>query len=87
MTAAIERIRREVTQLSYDERETLVRALEFDLDSITPDGDDPAEIEAAWDTEIASRVTEIESDKVKLLSRDEFNATFSEARQKLEGNR
>jgi putative addiction module component (TIGR02574 family) len=87
MTAAVERIRREASQLSYDERETLVRALELDLDSATPGGDGLAEIEAAWDAEIETRVADIESGKVRLLSRDEFNTGFSEARHKLAARR
>ena len=83
MTTAIERIRREASQLPYDQREILVRALELDLDSSAADGDDPAEVEAAWDAEIETRVHEIGSGKVKLLSREEFNTAFVEARQKL----
>jgi|JI10StandDraft_1071094.scaffolds.fasta_scaffold265204_3 putative addiction module component (TIGR02574 family) len=83
MTATVERIRHEANQLPYDERETLIRALELDLDSTTPDGDSPVEIEAAWDAEIETRVADIESGKVKLLSRAEFNTAFTEARQKL----
>jgi len=65
----------------------LVRALELDLDSSTPGGDDPVEIEAAWDIEIESRVSEVESGKVKLLSREQFNSAFSEAREKLAARR
>ena len=87
MTTTIERIRREANQLPYDQRETLVRALELDLDTSAADGDNPAEVEAAWDAEIETRVNDIESGKVKLLSRSEFNTAFSEARQKLAANR
>lgn len=68
-------------------RETLVPALELDLDSAMPNGDIPSEIEAAWDAEIETRVADIESGKDRLLSRDEFNAGFSEARQKLAAKR
>lgn len=83
MTATIERIRREANQLPYDQRETLVRALELDLDTSAADGEDPADVEAAWEAEIETRVAGIESGKVKLLSREEFNTAFVEARQKL----
>jgi putative addiction module component (TIGR02574 family) len=86
MTATIDRIRREATQLSYDEREALVRVLELDLDGVTPDGESAAEIEAAWDAELETRVADVESGRVKLLSRAEFNSAFSEARQKLAAN-
>ena len=83
MTAAVERIRHEANQLSYDERESLVRALELDLDSSSPDGYSTAEIEDAWDAEIETRVADIESGKVRLLGRAEFNTAFADARQKL----
>lgn len=87
MTAAVERIRLEASQLSYDERETLVRALELDLDNTTPDGDVPNEITSSWEAEMETRIADIESGTVKLLSRDEFNAGFSAARQKLAARR
>jgi putative addiction module component (TIGR02574 family) len=87
VTATIERIRREANQLSYDEREKLVRALELDLERSTPEGDNSTEIEAAWDAEIGQRVSDIESGKVKLLSREEFDSAFSEARHKLAARR
>lgn len=83
MTATIERIRREANQLSYDEREALVRVLELDLDRSSPDDEAPAETEAAWDEEVQTRISDIESGKVTLLSREEFSSAFSDARQKL----
>jgi len=81
MTEAVERIRKEASRLSYDEREALVRMLEHDLDDSSPEVD-PAEVETAWDEEIKSRVNEVESGKVKLLSQQEFDAAFAEARRK-----
>lgn len=83
MTATVERIRKEASQLPYDERETLVRVLELDLDSTAPADQNIAEIEADWDVQIKNRVDEIESRKVKLLSQEEFDSAFSEARQKI----
>ena len=83
----IERIRREASLLSYNERETLVRVLELDLDRITPEGDEPAGIEASWDAEIETRTAAIESAEVALLSRDAFNSAFAEARQSLRARR
>ena len=75
----IERIRREVSQLPYRERETLVRFLELDLDSVAPS----SEVEASWDAEIETRVMALESGEVNLLSREEFDTCFSEARREL----
>ncbi len=81
MTATVDRIRKEASQLPYDEREALVHILELDLDSTVPE--DSSEVEAAWDVEIKNRVDEIESGKVKLLSQAEFDSTFVEARQQI----
>ena len=83
MTAAVERIHKEASQLPYDEREALVRVLELDLDSSAPDDESTAAVEADWDAQIENRVDEIESGKVKLLSQEEFDSGFSEARQKI----
>jgi hypothetical protein len=71
MTAAMERIRKEASQLPYDEREALVRMLELDLDSTGSCEGDSAEVEAAWDKEIASRVKDVEEGRVELISGEE----------------
>ncbi len=71
MTATVERIRKEASLLPYDERETLVRVLELDLDSTAPDDENSTEVEAAWDAEIDSRVKEIEEGKVELVSAED----------------
>jgi hypothetical protein len=67
MNAIVERIRKEASELPYDEREALVRILEHDLDSISPENEDPAAIEAVWDEEIAARVKDVEEGRVKLI--------------------
>lgn len=83
MNATLERIRREAKALSLNEREILVAALDFDLRGHdVADDDDPA-IEAAWDSEIKSRVEAIESGQVKLLSHEQFMSVFDEARAEL----
>jgi hypothetical protein len=61
-------MRQEASQLPYDEREALVRVLELDLDSTTAAEEDPSEVEAAWDREIAIRVKDIEEGRVELIS-------------------
>ena len=71
MTSTVERIRQEASKLPYDEREALVRVLELDLDSSTAAEEDPGEIEAAWDQEIAVRVKEVEEGRVELISGEE----------------
>lgn len=68
MTSTVERIRQEASDLPYDEREALVRVLELDLDSTTAAEEDPSEVEAAWDHEIATRVKDVEEGRVKLIS-------------------
>ncbi len=73
------------------EVETLPNSQQFDLytrlrDRFDPASDrednDPAEVEAAWDVELESRVRDIKTGKVDLLSGVEFErrtaAVFSE---------
>lgn len=74
MTATVERIRQEASQLPFDEREALVRVLELDLDAAPASQDTPAEIEAEWDAVIKTRVDEIEAGTAKLIPLDEVEA-------------
>jgi putative addiction module component (TIGR02574 family) len=74
MTATVERIRKEASQLPFDEREALVRVLELDLDSAPASQDDPAEVEAEWDAVIKRRVEDIEAGNVRLIPLDEVEA-------------
>jgi len=74
MTATIERIRKEASQLPLDEREALVRILELDLDAAPASRDTPAEAEAEWDAAIKTRVDEIEAGTVRLIPLDEVEA-------------
>jgi hypothetical protein len=74
MTATVDRIRKEASQLPFDEREALVRVLELDLDDAPASEDTTAEIDDAWDTVIKTRVSEIESGKAKLIPLDEVEA-------------
>ena len=59
----------------------LVKTLEEDLDRDEKTAG--ADIEAAWDAEIKSRVDDIKSGKVKLLSQKEFDSAFTEARRRM----
>jgi hypothetical protein len=74
MTATVERIRKEASQLPFDEREALVRVLELDLDAAPAAQDDPAEVEAEWDAVIKTRVDEIEAGTARLIPLDEVEA-------------
>ena len=74
MTATVERIRQEASQLPFDEREALVRVLELDLDAAPSSLETPAEIEADWDAVIKTRVDEIEAGTAKLIPLDEVEA-------------
>jgi hypothetical protein len=80
MNTTLERIRGEAKALSLSEREVLVAALDFDLrgHEIEEEVDPP--IEAAWDSEIKTRVDEIESSATELLSYTQFMNAFDEAR-------
>jgi hypothetical protein len=71
MTATVERIRKEASQLPFDELEALVRVLELDLDSTAASSEKPDEIEAAWDAEIDVRVKDIEEGRVELIPGEE----------------
>lgn len=74
MTATVERIRKEASQLPFDEREALVRVLELDLDASPAPQDYSAEVEAEWDALIKTRVDEIEAGAVRLIPFDEVEA-------------
>ena len=74
MTAVVERIRKEASNLPFDEREALVRVLELDLESAPASSASPAEIEAEWDEVIKSRIDRIESGKAKLIPLAEVEA-------------
>lgn len=74
MTATVERIRKEASQLPFDERVALVRVLELDLDATSAAQDDPAEVEADWDAVVMTRVDEIMAGAARLIPLDEVEA-------------
>ena len=74
MTAAVERLRQEASQLPFEERQALVRFLELDLDSAPMTQQHAAEIEAEWDEVIKGRADEVESGKIRLIPLDEVEA-------------
>lgn len=59
------------------EREEVAHTL---LESIEDGGQDQAEIDAAWDSEIVRRIKEVRSGKVKPLTRGEADAILAERR-------
>ena len=69
MNARLEEIRLEVLNLSPTERRRLIHDL---VDSLSPETD--AEIENAWNAEIADRIREVEEGKVECVSHEEVMA-------------
>lgn len=61
--------------LTEQERAQLAHELIVSLDG---PGDDPTEVEAAWEAEIERRLDEIESGKAKMVSREEFSRHMRE---------
>jgi hypothetical protein len=81
----LQHILAEVRTLPPDEREALLAVLDFDLS--TEQAGETGQADAAWDTEIQSRVAEIETGSVTLLAHEEFISVFDEARAEAGGNR
>ncbi len=83
MSTVLEKVLHEVNELPKSEQFDLYTRLRDRFDPAADDADsDPAEIEAAWDAELESRVSDIKAGKVELLSGVEFErrtaALFSE---------
>ena len=78
MNATLERIRNEAKELPLDERELLLVAIDYDLHGDVADEDDTddARIESAWDTEIASRISDIKEGRVELVSLESVDAAM-----------
>ena len=74
MTAA--EVIRAAMELSPTEREEIAQTLLESIDG----GVDQAEVDAAWKTEISSRIDEIRSGKVKGLTREELKGFLDERR-------
>jgi putative addiction module component (TIGR02574 family) len=62
--------------LPSEERAELAGSL---LESLDGADDDPAGVEAAWSEEIARRIEELDSGKVKTVSLDTFRRKLSSA--------
>lgn len=71
MTAAVERIKKEIRGLDPSDVETLLRDLQNEYVMPSPDWDETS-VEAEWDVEIDRRVKEIEEGKVELISGTEL---------------
>jgi hypothetical protein len=71
MTAAVERIKKEIRGLAPSDVEALLRDLQNEY--VMPSSDeDETSVEAEWDAEIDRRVKEIEEGKVELISGTEL---------------
>ena len=82
MPVTLEQVTEEVRELSRPDREQLLARLIRDLDPV--ENLSAAEIENAWDNEIARRLEEIDSGKVKAVPAEEvfarLQAKLDEAR-------
>lgn len=78
MNAILERIRAEAKSLSPSERELLLVAIDYDLHGDVPhEGDaDDAGVDAAWEAEIASRISDVKDGKVGLVSMESVDAAM-----------
>jgi putative addiction module component (TIGR02574 family) len=82
MPVTLEQVTEEVRELSRQDREQLLARLIRDLEPV--ENLSAAEIESAWDNEIARRLEEIDSGKVKAVPAEEvfarIQAKLDEAR-------
>jgi uncharacterized protein YciU (UPF0263 family) len=76
MNSTLERIRVEAKALSPDERELLLVAIDYDTHGDAPHDEDAAE-EAAWESEIASRINDVKEGKVELVGTESVDAAMN----------
>ncbi len=76
MNSTLERIRAEAKSLSPNERELLLVAIDYDLHGDVPHDAEDAGVEAAWESEIASRISDVRDGKVELVSTDSVDAAM-----------
>ena len=74
MSALLEKVRLDASQLPQEEKQLL--AIEL-IDSAWGDYDSQDAVEAAWDTEIAKRVEEVRSGAVKLQPWETVKTSFA----------
>jgi putative addiction module component (TIGR02574 family) len=74
MTQAVNNILGAALTLSPQERAELATRLIESLDGPRPTPDEQAEIDAAWDAEIARRLKEIDDGTAELIDGEEFLA-------------
>lgn len=72
MSAALDRIKRDIQNLAPEELEELLRDLQSMYRMPSLDLEDAAAIEAEWEAEIDRRVKEVEDGTVQLISAEEF---------------
>lgn len=73
MRAVLKQIHELLPALTEQERAQLAHELIAGLDGPEDEG-----VEAAWETEIERRLDEVESGKVKMVSREEFSRHMRE---------
>ena len=82
MSATLEQVAENISELSPQDRKTLLARLIRELEP--EENLSPEEIDAAWDQEISRRLEEIDSGKVKLIPAEEvfskIQARLDEAR-------
>jgi len=67
MSRELTELRKKALALSATERAKLAGSLTKSLDEVEDES-----VEKAWDAEIARRIEDLDSGRVKLISRDEF---------------
>jgi putative addiction module component (TIGR02574 family) len=76
MTQEATELLKKALTLSPEERAQLVDSL---LESLDEPREDPSVVEAAWNDEIARRVADLDSGKVKTVSLEEFRRKLKSA--------
>lgn len=72
MSAALDRIKRDIQNLDPEELDELLRDLQSMYRMPSLDPEDAAAIEAEWDAEIDRRVKDVEEGRVELVSGEDF---------------
>jgi putative addiction module component (TIGR02574 family) len=82
MNARVDQLLNEALSLPETERVALADALYASVDAPL---EDPAEVEAAWDSEIARRADEVRAGKAKLIPLDEVRSNLEATIRRVQG--
>ncbi len=77
MNVTLERIRNEAKALSAEDRELLLVALEYDLHGDALQNEE-TEVDAAWENEIAGRISDVKEGKIELVSTESVDSAMDE---------